>query len=196
MSTTFAKPIREKQQTLISWEAFQRTYLTLEDAFKYEWLNGIVEESPYTMKAKQIFIQANLLKLFRTAFFQKKVYGALLGGIDLFFGKHHRRPDMCWFTNEQINNLADDKDEIPAFLIEIIPYENMKNYMLKKMEDYRSAKVQVVWHIFPEQEQVHIYGGPKLKKMEICMGKDVCSASPALPSFQVAAEDIFKEMEE
>lgn len=32
---------------LISWEAFEKKYLSREDRFKYEWVNGTVEKTPF-----------------------------------------------------------------------------------------------------------------------------------------------------
>lgn len=183
-----------KQQEFISWEDFKKHYLTREDGFKYEWLNGRVEQTPYTMEKSQILIQRNLLAIFRNLLHQKKVTGELIAEGDLFFDGHHRRPDLCWLTEQQINNLYDDKIEVPAFVIEIISSNDVMIKVEDKMDDYRAAKVQVVWHIFPKQQKVHVYTGKKLEKMKVRVGKETCSAAPALGEFKTVVEKLFEKI--
>ncbi len=60
----------------------------------------------------------------------------------------------------------------------------------KKMHDYREANVAVVWHIFPQLEEVHVYHG---LKMEIHLGDDPCTAEPAIPGFEISVSDILKK---
>ena len=48
----------------------------------------------------------------------------------------------------------------------------------------------VVWHIFPDLEEVHIYKGPNM----ITFSRDeICSADPILPDFKITVNDIFKK---
>ena len=41
----------------ILWADFERKYLSREDGFKYEWLNGTIEKTSRTMHQSQRFIQ-------------------------------------------------------------------------------------------------------------------------------------------
>jgi len=43
------KNVPQKKPRKISWETFQKKYLSKEDKYKYEWLDGIVEKTPRTM---------------------------------------------------------------------------------------------------------------------------------------------------
>lgn len=64
-----------------------------------------------------------------------------------------------------------------------------------KMIVYREAGVQVVWQIFPNQQEVHVYAGPKLENMTVCAGEKICSAAPALPGFVFPASALFEKEE-
>ncbi|MEM9885609.1 MAG: Uma2 family endonuclease [Bacteroidota bacterium] len=183
----------KSQQQYVSWEQFQRVHMEREDGYEYEWLDGVVERTPYSMDKTQLFILRNLQAFFRTLLFEQKVVGELIAEADLFFGKHHRRPDVCWLTDEQIDRLADDAREVPAFIIEIISNNDAINRVNDKMQDYRLAGVQVVWQIFPKQEHIHVYTGSALQHMTIYSGEEVCSAKPALSAFELEAEKIFEK---
>jgi len=192
-----ASKVEEKkvrpQKDYISWERFQEEYLVREDGYKYEWLNGEVAKTPYAMNAKQLYILDNILNFFMKLKFTEKIGGQLLPESDLFFHENHRRPDICWLTNEQILALAKGEKEIPAFIIEIISNHDVMNRVVEKMNDYRTAGVKVVWHILPEHQEVHVYTGEKLENMHVHTLQDNCSAQPAMPEFELSVEDIFKK---
>ena len=117
----------------------------------------------------------------------------MIAEADLFFDGNHRRPDVCWLTNEQINNLANPKAfDVPDFIIEVVSTNDAINKVAQKMNDYRAAKVKVVWQIFPQLGEIHVYGGKNLDKMQIYKGKKMVSAAPALPNFKAKVADILK----
>lgn len=180
--------------TFISWEKFQKEYLTREDGFKYEWLAGTVEKSPYTMERSQLYILGNIQEFFFKLKFEGKVEGKLIPEGDLFFKDHHRRPDIAWLTDEQLDSLATNKKDVPAFLIEIISKHDGVEAVAKKMNDYRKADVKVVWHIFPELKQVQVYGEKNLRKAVLYTEEnEICSAAPAVPDFKMTIGEIFKK---
>ena len=183
-----------KQPRRISWQAFQNSYMEREDSYKYEWVNGIVEKTKYTMNSNQLFIQLNITTFFWQLLNDGKVHGGLLAEPDLIlFKDHHRRPDMAWLTNEQIDNLAvDGAIEVPAFVIEVISNHDAAAKLSDKMEDYRKAGVQVAWHIYPKLKQIHVYSGKNLRHAVVCNGDEICSAAPALPAFQLSVNEVFK----
>ncbi len=183
-----------KQPRRISWQEFQNRYMERENGYKYEWVNGIAEKTEYTMNQNQLFIQRNLTAFFRQLFIKGVVSGELLAEPDLIlFVEHHRRPDMAWLTNEQIDNLAvDGAIEVPAFVIEVISNHDAAAKLSDKMEDYRKAGVQVAWHIYPKLKQIHVYSGKNLRHAVVCNEDEICSAAPALPAFQLSVNEVFK----
>ena len=59
----------------------------------------------------------------------------------------------------------------------------------QKLKEYFDAGVQVVWHIFPQQQLVYVY--KSVKNVFIASDDDMCTAQPALPDFSIKAKDIF-----
>lgn len=195
MSTTALPPKVESmsESEYISWEDFQDQYLVREDGYKYEWLNGKVEKTPRSMDKRQLIILRNLLIAFKHLENEGKVSGYLVQEADLLFLNHHRRPDICWLTDKQIVSMAQDTDEIPAFVIEVISSNDMINRVVAKMEDYRAAGVQVVWQILPLHQQVHVYTGKNLDVMKVYSGDMTFSAAPVLPDFSISVDELFKK---
>ena len=186
------KIIGKQKPSHISWADFQRKYLTREDGYKYEWLNGTIEKTKRTMDKTQLYILRNLLEKFRELQFANKVDGELISEGDLFFLGKHRRPDVAFLTNDQIESAADDKlDTVPKFVIEVISNTDAINRVNLKMGNYRDAGVVVVWHIFPQAQEVHVYCGDNLDTVYIKRGDMICSAEPVLLDFQMPVSDIF-----
>ena len=170
--------------------------MSREDAYKYEWLNGIVEKTKLTLDYTQFYIAQNLCNYFELFRFKNKIDGLLIIKGDVFFLKNHRRPDIAFFTSQQIEDAADGINPVPKFVIEIISNTDAINRVNKKLQDYRAANVEVVWHIFPQSQEVHIYGGENLDTVHIKRGDMICSANPTLSDFNMPVSDIFKRKKE
>ena len=179
----------EKKKRL-TWGQFQKQYLIREDFFKYEWVRGAVEKTPRTMYQDQVFIAYNLIDFFDSLRFQKRAAGRLSLEVDTFFLKDvHRRPDLAYFSGHQLVRMARKENQVPEFVVEIISSKDQMNLVHEKMQNYRDADVKVVWHIFPNLQEVHVYKG---YSMTICKGDAVCSAAPVLPEFEMRAWEVFK----
>ncbi len=185
-------PVPEEIQAApISWEEFEREYLSREDLFKYEWVRGSVIKTGRTMYQHQYFILKNIEKLFLRLQLEGKVSGELMVEIDSFFFEGaHRRPDLAWFSDEQAARMAYKENQIPKFVIEIVSDNDNADKLLDKLSDYEDAKVEVVWLISPKLEQVTVFRG---NKKTTCKGDSICSAAPVLPEFKISANDIFKK---
>ena len=186
----------KRTASYISWEAFQRRYLSREDAYKYEWLNGTIEKTNRTMDYTQFYIIENLRDFFELLRFEKKINGIMIMEGDVFFLEKHRRTDIAFFTSKQVADAADGINPVPKFVIEIISNTDAINRVNKKLQDYRAANVEVVWHIFPQSQEVHIYGGDNLDTVHIKRGDMICSVNPTLPDFNMPVSDIFKRKRE
>ncbi|AEE53653.1 Uma2 family endonuclease [Haliscomenobacter hydrossis] len=176
----------------ISWTHFQRRYLSREDQYKYEWVNGKVVKSIKGMDKSQLYILHNLQAFFRRLQNEGKIEGDLISEPDLFFLTNHRRPDIAWLTQQQIYALAEpDAYEVPRFVIEVVSTNDHINKVKAKMINYGEAGVEVVWQIFPGHRQVDVYTGSFLHQMTVCRGDDACSAAPVLPDFKLTVNEIF-----
>ncbi len=183
---------KKKLPKPISWETFKRKYLSREDSWKYEWVNGIVEKTKRFMYQEQFYILYNLRQLFTQLLVQKKISGALEAEIDSWFLKGvHRRPDVAWFSEQQIIAMGQGINQIPAFVIEIISPNDKAKTVQEKLKNYREAGVQVVWQIYPHLEEVNVC----LASNSItCEGDKICSAAPVLPIYQFPTKAIFKKL--
>jgi Uma2 family endonuclease len=177
----------------ISWEAFQKKYLTREDKYKYEWLNGKIEKTKRAMDFTQLFIARNLISYFRQLLSQGKVNGEIMSEGDIFFLENHRRPDLFYFTDEQLAYTAHGENQVPSFIVEIISKNDNINKVVEKMGNYRAAGVQVVWHLYAFNEEVHVYAGEHLTSMTVLKGDEICSAAPALPAFEMSVNNIYNK---
>ena len=174
----------------ISWSDFQKRYLEREDKYKYEWIKGYVEKTLRTMNQYQQFICDNLIDFFTELRLKGIINGRLSPEVDTFFLTDiHRRPDLAYFSDVQRKLMANGQNQVPQFVIEIISNTDQMNRVIEKMQDYRTAEVPVIWHIFPKYNEIHVYNG---KKMTVCVGDDICSAYPVLPDFKMSVNDILK----
>lgn len=172
----------------VSLEQFLKRYAKTEDGYKYELNNGIIEKTK-TMNQDQAFIENNLLRLFvRTTLFTE-------GGC-IFFEKdvktsstQLRRPDASIFTASQLHVMGNDNMQTPIWVAEIISDTDNINRVNRKLEEYFTAGIQVVWHIFPEIDTVYVYTAAD--KVEICKNQKVCSGEPALSGFEMTAAQLF-----
>lgn len=172
----------------ISWEQFQKQYLSREDGFKYEWLNGLIEKTPRTMDYKQLQMVENILAFFEELKVAKGIKGRIHEELDTFFDVQHRRPDLCFITTEQLKKIKTEAP-VPSFVVEIISITDNINRVNRKVDDYFDAGVKVLWHIFPELKKVHVYENSK--HILICEGADLCSAEAAIEGFVLSVDAIF-----
>lgn len=157
------------------------------DGFKYEWNDGELIKSS-GMKRKHLRLIKRLNRLFlQTA--AHKAGGELICEQDvMLLGIQMRRPDIAYFSDEQIRN--EDSEPIPAFCIEIIsPTDESEKVEAKRIE-YFKAGVQVLWHIFPENGEVYVY--ISRKTVQICSDDDPCSALPVLDDFSITVNELLK----
>ena len=178
------------QPKRISWEAFEKKYLTREDKYKYEWLDGIVEKTERVMNQSQLYIQINLFNFLQKLKTEGKADGMLTVEPDTFFLKNHRKPDIAHFSLEQIRRAKEGENQVPKFIIEVISKTDNVNRINAKVENYFAAGVQVIWHIFPENQLVHVYENSK--RIMVCREEDKCSADSVIPGFILSVNDIFK----
>lgn len=112
MTATQEQVLPEK----ISWETFQEEYLSREDNFKYEWVNGQVEKTERSMNRSWLFIQVNLMNFLAQLKAQNlAVDGILISGGDVFYARvSGKQMSVC--TGE---DLCSAEPVIPGFVISV-----------------------------------------------------------------------------
>ena len=187
------KTTTQPRQTYITRKDFKRRYLSREDCFKYEWIDGKIEKTKRTMNPNQFYIWRNMVN-FLTELEQKQgeKVGMFPMEADIFLQKVlHRIPDICYFTLQQIENAADNEVVIPEFVVEVISESDNINRVNRKINEYFTAGVKIVWHIFPELKEVYVYneGG---KTIKVCRDDDICSAETVIEGFAMTVNQIFR----
>jgi Uma2 family endonuclease len=160
------------------------------DGFKYEWNDG--EVIRFTgMKRKHLLLMRRLNRLFLKTN-AHKAGGEIVHEQDVMLtGIQLRRPDLAYFSNEQISNsISSEEEPVPEFTIEVISSFDQINEVKKKILEYFKNGVKVVWLIFPEYQMVEVYTSPR--HVTICMENDICSAKPVLDDYEFSVNELFE----
>lgn len=171
-------------EEFLDWES--------EDGFKYEWHDGKLIKFEGINK-RQIYIFFTLNRLFISKGYWQ--HGTFVTKQDVHLSEIQiRRPDISYFTDEQVNSMSQDKDEIPEFMIEVISGNDKANKVEEKTVEYFKAgaggvPLKVLWLIYPDNQTVQVYNS--LKQAQICTDDDICSAKPVLEDFEISVNDIF-----
>ena len=160
------------------------------DGFKYEWNDGEIIKFD-GMNRKHLYLISILNELFDNTK-AKKQRGQLVCEQDVkITGIQLRRPDLAYFSGEQVLNSRKSNDEpIPEFVIEVISTNDQINNVKKKLIEYFKNAVKVVWLIYADYEMVEIY--TSIKNITVAMDSDICSASPVLDDFNIMVSDLLK----
>ncbi len=157
------------------------------DGFKYEWNDGELIKFSGMNKT-----HLKLIRILNRLFLKTKAHqlgGELIQENDVFLsGIQMRRPDLSFFSADQIDKSDESQEPIPAFAIEVISTHDQINKVEEKIVEYFKAEVKVVWLIFPEIKSVHVY--TSRRNVKICIENDICSAAPVLPEFEISIADL------
>jgi Uma2 family endonuclease len=158
------------------------------DGFKYEWNDGEIIKTE-KMKKKHLALIRRLQQLFFHTISFTKGAAFIMEQDVMLTGIQMRRPDLAYFSGEQIDNsLTSEEDPIPAFLIEIVSPSDDAEKVEEKLAEYFKSTVQVVWHVYPENQVVYVY--TSRKSVKICTDDDICSASPVVPDFEISVNEL------
>jgi Uma2 family endonuclease len=158
------------------------------DGFKYEWHDGEIIKFE-KMKRKHLKLISVLMRLFDKTK-AKQLNGLLICEQDVELSAiQMRRPDLAFFSGEQIEDETNENEPIPAFVIEVISPTDDATKVEAKLVEYFKVGVKVLWHIYPEIEAVYVYTARKIVK--ICTNEDTCSASPVLDDYEISVNELF-----
>jgi Uma2 family endonuclease len=109
-----------------------------------------------------------------------------------------RIPDISFIRWERYRNRKNPKAGAPFMAqdlaIEIISPSNSKGEMERKLRDYFTAGVRLVWYIDPATRSAKTYTGP-----DQCVDvaeNDSLSGGDVLPGFELPLKELFKQIEE
>jgi Uma2 family endonuclease len=187
--TAFAQDISMiKKPRLISLQSFLKRYSDIEDGYKYEYNNGIIEKTK-TMNQEQTTLFAALLRVYiTTQSFQEG--GTITSETNMnTTDVQLRKPDIAIYSADQLKLMRNGQNQIAEWVAEVISDTDNINRVNKKVEEYFEAGVKVVWHIFPNIETVYVYTAADV--VTICKGSKICSGAPAVSDFEISAANLF-----
>ena len=185
MGTAIVQNIPTKKPRKISLATFLERYSNMEDGFKYEYNQGIIEKTK-TMNQVQTAIFAVLLRAYINTLSFKNG-GILTNETDMMTSLIQlRRPDIAIYSGIQLSLMRKGENQIAEWVAEVISESDNINRVNKKLDEYFDAGVKVVWHIFPENETVYVYTAAD--EVQICRGEKICSGAPAAADFEITAK--------
>ena len=161
-----------------------------DDNYVYEFNDGVLEPT-ISMRQEEILMLKRLTRRFQ----QTNAYeqeDELVAEVDVWVtGKQQRRPDIAYYTINQLGLIAIGESVIPSFVVELASESDIEQKSLIKLHEYFNAGVQVVWWVHPLYKEVYVYTSPKT--VTICTDDDVLSAAPALPELTMTVAELFRK---
>ncbi|MGH7199064.1 MAG: Uma2 family endonuclease [Planctomycetaceae bacterium] len=117
---------------------------------------------------------------------------------DLFelHDKLKRRPDLAFVPFDRWPEPSvPDVDAwpiVPALAVEIVSKNNLAEDLLKKLRDYFTHGVALVWVIYPRDQVVYVYHS--FQRVEVLSSDDVLTGGEVLPGFELPLRDLFASL--
>jgi Uma2 family endonuclease len=80
-------------------------------------------------------------------------------------------------------------DLAPDLVVEVLSTRNTAAEMARKLREYCTAGVRLIWYVYPEQRTVHVYTSPQ--EVRILHATDILDGGTVLPGFHVTIRDWF-----
>ncbi len=84
-------------------------------------------------------------------------------------------------------------DLAPDLAVEVISPSNTTREMERKLQDFLAAGVQLVWYVYPEPQEIHVYTAERHDVLTI---DQELSGGDVLPGFVLPLRQLFEEPEE
>jgi Uma2 family endonuclease len=109
-----------------------------------------------------------------------------------------RIPDVCYISRERLPGGKLPKAPIPAVVpdlaVEILSAGNTETEMQRKLHDYFTAGVRLVWYIDPRTRTATVYTGPT--QFMALTENDSLTGGEVLLGFQLPLRELFAEIED
>ncbi len=111
-------------------------------------------------------------------------------------GKLKRRPDLAFVSAKKwpIRRRAPKTeawDLIPDLVIEVVSETNSAQEVIQKVVDYLSAGTRLVWVVYPDVKQVHVY--TDLTSARILTEPAELDGGDIVPGFRLSLTELFED---
>ena len=160
-----------------------------------ELIDGVLVEK--TIGYLESMLAAVVIRLLGN-FLEKHDLGIVLGadGTLRILPNQVRIPDVCFIRWSQFPNRELPPEPIPALApdlaVEVLAKGNTEGEMQRKLHDYFTAGVQLVWYIDPRTQTAKAYSAED-RCLELTE-EDSLSGEPVLPGFELPLKDLFAKV--
>jgi Uma2 family endonuclease len=161
----------------------------------YELVDGVLVEK--TVGAYESYLAGRLLYLF-WKFLEEDDLGFALGadGMMRLAPGLVRIPDVSFVSWDRVPDRKVPRQPIaelaPDLAVEVISKHNTPREMERKLGDYFSAGVQLVWYVYhTPRREVHVYTSPDAPT--VLLQQQTLDGGDVLPGFTVAVASLFAE---
>jgi Uma2 family endonuclease len=106
-----------------------------------------------------------------------------------------RLPDVSFFSWDQFPNRKLPRERVPALspdlAVEVISEGNTEAEMARKLQEYFTAGVRLVWYVYPETRTVQVYTSPT--DVRLLRDEDTLDGGTVLPGFLLSIREWFEE---
>jgi Uma2 family endonuclease len=106
-----------------------------------------------------------------------------------------RLPDVSFISWERLPGRKVPRKEIwdlaPDLAVEVISRGNTRQEMTRKLADYFSAGVRLVWYVYPATSEVQVYESPD--KFITLTSQDALNGGSVLPGFSLPLATLFAQ---
>ncbi len=172
-------------QTVDEFKQWER--LHLHDGSS-EFVRGRIIEKQEMKQLEALIIKFLTRTFLKTSAFQRgdELYQEMDSYVD---DTRKRRPNLAYFTLEQINETALGIRQKTRFAIEILSDSEFYQDVHNKIQDYFDAGAELVRDIIPESKKIYVYTSPD--ELKAYKRQDVLLAAPVVPDFQFTVADLF-----
>jgi Uma2 family endonuclease len=162
----------------------------------FELIDGTLLEK--TMGLAESLVASNLSRWLGNFVMDAHQLGIITGadGPMRVLGRQVRMPDVAYISNGRLSNgeLPDSKVPrlVPNIAVEVLSEGNTPREMQRKLEEYLTAGVELVWYVDPESRTVMVYRPDATSTL--LNATDDLTGEGVLPGFRIAVADLFKSL--
>lgn len=184
-TTAWTEPLPTTLRTVEGFEAWERQHAP---EGSYEFVRRRIIEKD-SMKQVEYFLIKFLTRLFATTAAYRQG-DELTPEMDSYVDDFRkRRPDLAYFTSEQIEATRTGTWQSTRFAIEILSDPESHEDVLEKIQDYFDDGAVLVWYLVPKRRKIYVYTSPD--ELRVFKGTERISAAPLLPDFAFGVDEVF-----